>query len=193
MTDLSISNWQPSAPLTSATVAALTALARQWPRAMALALDTSTAGRDYLADFAFAMKGADLRAIPLAARAWIADNSMPPKPNDLGKLAREMTKQYFPTTHVDATTTAPTGRRQKWPGCKCFWFERKGEAGTFRQWDEDHAIAHQVPGVGCMGISEVEMDRMYAGEMKWGFIDDIDLPDWALDMMQRQRPTVRSA
>lgn len=94
-------SWQPSAPLASAVITAISTLARQWPRAMALALDSSDAGRAFMADYAFAMKGADLRAIPIAAREWIGENNMPPRPADLGKLAREITRDQFPPTFRD--------------------------------------------------------------------------------------------
>jgi len=99
---MSAPDWKPSAPLAAATITALTALARQWPKAMALALDASDAGRAYMADFAYAMKGADLRAIPLAAREYVAEASMPPKPSDLGRLARELTATHFPPTFRDS-------------------------------------------------------------------------------------------
>jgi hypothetical protein len=98
---MSTTDWKPSAPLAAATIAALAALARQWPKAMALALDPTDAGRAYMADFAYAMKGADLRAIPLAAREYVAEGSMPPKPADLGRLAREISAQHFPPTFRD--------------------------------------------------------------------------------------------
>lgn len=91
-------NWTPSAPLTSAVVQALTTLHRQWPRPLALAFDASEAGRAFMADYAFAMKGADLRAIPIAAREWIGAETYAPRPAELGKLAREITRDQFPPT-----------------------------------------------------------------------------------------------
>lgn len=109
----SIPNWKPSALLAQATIVALTSLSRQWPKAMALALDSSEAGREYMADYAYAMKGADLRAIPLAARAWVGENSMPPKPADLGKLAREITREQFPTTYRDIQQLRPTSTERQ--------------------------------------------------------------------------------
>lgn len=106
---MSEQDWKPSAPLATATHAALGALARQWPRAMQLALESTTAGQEYLADYAAAMRGVDLRAIPMAAREWIATESMPPRPADLGKLARELTRQHFPTIFASSAvvTTQP--------------------------------------------------------------------------------------
>lgn len=101
-------DWKPSAPLAMATMQALKSLARQWPRAMALALESTEAGQEYLADYAGAMRGVDLRAIPLAAREWIATESMPPRPADLGKMAREMTRTHFPPLfQPSAATVAP--------------------------------------------------------------------------------------
>lgn len=104
--------WKPSAPLAAAMIGALTSLSRQWPKAMALALDSSEAGRAYMSDFAYAMKGADLRAIPMAAREYVAEASMPPKPSDLGRLAREITATHFPTTFRESSSSTFTPQGQ---------------------------------------------------------------------------------
>jgi hypothetical protein len=87
-------SWRPSPPLAMAVRRALQTLQRHWPRAMALATDSSEAGEEYVNDYARAMQGADLAAIPLAAQQWLADHEVPPKPSELGRVAREVSKRF---------------------------------------------------------------------------------------------------
>lgn len=88
--------WTPSGDLAIAILHALQDLARHWPKAMALAFESTEAGRAYHGDYAFACRDADHRAITMAARQWIAREPMPPKPAALGQLANEITKAHFP-------------------------------------------------------------------------------------------------
>lgn len=99
--------WTPSAALAAATLAALHQLARHWKHAMAVAFDTTEDGNGYFADFAFALKDADLRAIPMAARQWVATNEMPPKPAGLGAVAMDVTRQHFPKAPPPPTILPP--------------------------------------------------------------------------------------
>lgn len=111
MTELRHHTWRPNAALMAATLAALTDFARHWPRAMATAFDATEAGQQYVSDYAFALKDVDVRAIPMAARQWLAHHEMPPKPAALGALARDVAEQHFPTPR--ATIAPPpieTGR-----------------------------------------------------------------------------------
>jgi hypothetical protein len=84
-------DWRPSPALEAAVRKALQVLARHWPRAMAMAMDASEAGSAYVADFARAMHDdVELPAIPHAAQLWVRDHKTPPKPAELGRLAREL-------------------------------------------------------------------------------------------------------
>lgn len=92
--------WTPSPALAEATIGALNDLARHWKHAMSLALEGTEAGRRYQNDFAFALKDADLRAVRMVARQWVAKNQMPPNPAALGALSEEITQQHFPRPEV---------------------------------------------------------------------------------------------
>ena len=94
--------WTPSPLLATATSKALTAFARHWPRAMALALDASEAGRAYVADYARALMGCDLAAIPEAAQRWLSENDKPPRPAEFAFLARAVAREMRPPQYGGA-------------------------------------------------------------------------------------------
>jgi len=155
-------HWKPSAPLATATLAALAALSRQWPRAMALALEASEAGQEYLADFAAAMRGVDLRAIPMAAREWVAREKFAPKPAELGALARELSRQHFPP--VFAPSQQASTENGILADARPFWVERvHPDDGPYQ------AQCWALASGGSAGVSEVEMDRIQARTLLWGW------------------------
>lgn len=114
---MSALDWRPSAPLTAAVTIALTDLARVY-KPIAAALEPTEAGRLGFNDFAFAMRGAALDAIPLAAREWISSEKYPPKPSELGKCARDVTAQYFadamPVPRTVAVELPPIDDGRRW-------------------------------------------------------------------------------
>jgi len=93
--------WTPTPQLATAVSLALLSFARHWPRAMALALDPSEAGRAYVADYARALLGCDLEAIPEAAQRWLSDNQKPPRPNEFAVLARAVARELRPVQYAN--------------------------------------------------------------------------------------------
>lgn len=147
-----------SPALSEAVRRALAELAVQWPRPMAPAMSTSEDGRQFLEQFCSAMRGADLRAIPLAAREWIATERFAPKPAELGELARELSQLHFPAVGVAAVSS------NLFDGARWMWFERDTPDGPVT------CYAQVLSGKrGTVGISEAEMDDLYAGRRKWGW------------------------
>lgn len=96
--------WSPSPQLATATAAALAAFARHWPRAMALAVDPSEAGRAFIGDYAFALLGCDLAAIPHAASRWLSESATPPRPKEFAVLARAVAQELRPPQYGDSVT-----------------------------------------------------------------------------------------
>lgn len=179
----------PGIALSKATRSALQIFARHKPTIFKIANEASQASDDFVADYARALIGVTLDAIPEAAQRWVSSKTEIASPASFGLYARGIDASEFRATVApEQSISAQRNRKERWPGARAFWFERQREPGTAGQWDEHHAIAYSVPSLGCVGISNFEMDRMHAREIKWGWIDDADLPHWALDMMGRSRP-----
>lgn len=100
--------WSPSPQLANATSAALASFARHWPRAMALAVDPTEDGRAYVADYARALLGCDLAAIPEAAQRWLSTNQKPPRPNEFAALARLVARELRPVQYGDSPAGPPS-------------------------------------------------------------------------------------
>lgn len=88
--------------LAAATSSALESFARHWPKAMGLAVMPNDAGRQFIAEYAHALLGCDLAAIPHAALRWVSENERPPKPRDFAMLARQVSKEMRPPQYGDA-------------------------------------------------------------------------------------------
>ena len=177
--------------LAKATRSALQIFARHKPTIFKLANDESDAGRAFVSDYARGLVGVTLEAITEAAQRWVAHKTDIPSPASFGMFARGIDAAEFRATAPPGQSIA--AKRERWPGSRAFWFPRDAPKDSAGQWDDHHAIAFSVPGVGSSGISEQEMDRLHSGDVKWGWIDDVDLPAWALDMMGRPRPAARAA
>lgn len=93
-------NWRPSPALADATADALQTLARHWPRTFALANDASDAGRAFLTEYAFALSGVDVRAIPEAVRRWIAKQNYGPRAAELAEIARTVAREMRSSSGV---------------------------------------------------------------------------------------------
>lgn len=85
-------SYRPSPEVLLAVSQALQLLQPHWPRNLAMASDSSAAGIAFLSGYCQACIGADLDAIPEAATQWLAHEQFAPKPSQLGKLAREITR-----------------------------------------------------------------------------------------------------
>lgn len=179
----------PGIALSKATRSALQIFARHKPAIFKIANEASQASDDFVADYARALIGVTLDAIPEAAQRWVSTKIEIASPASFGLYARGIDAAEFrATAPPEQSLAAQAGKKERWPGARAFWFERHGEPRTAGQWDEHHAIAFSVPNLGCIGISKIEVDRMYAREIQWGWINDIELPEWALDLMGRSRP-----
>jgi hypothetical protein len=89
-------HWAPGPALVERVQGTLRALARRWPKAMAAALDTTNAGREYLHDFAYALRDADAAVWPLLAREYMAGHEFPPGPFELRTEARRIEARVNP-------------------------------------------------------------------------------------------------
>lgn len=172
-------DWTPPAPLAHATLLALKTLSRQWPRAMALAMDTSEEGQAYLGDYASALFGVDLRAIPLAAREWIATENMPPRPADFGKLAREMSRQHFPqlfeVSGVRSSEHQSTDHLKNKSRIDALSKRAHAVLGTWSLVANVWALLYQT------APSEDHSDAVRVGNVPWDVFDD------AVDAVKRGR------
>lgn len=99
--------WSPGPELAERVSTTLRALARRWPKAMAAALVSSDAGRDYMHDFAYALRDADPCVWPELARAYMADHEFPPGPFELRLVARRITERRNVVTPPPASPPPP--------------------------------------------------------------------------------------
>lgn len=104
----STSQWKPSPALLQATTNALQALARQYPRAFALARDNSEAGKAFVLDYAFAMSGVAHEAIVAAPRVWMAENKYAPKSSELAETARRVARSMRETGQLPVAAAKPS-------------------------------------------------------------------------------------
>lgn len=177
----------PGTALANATREALQIFARHKPTVFKLATENSDAASAFVADYARGLLGVTLEAIPESAQRWVSTKTEIPSPASFGIFARGIdAAEYRSTAPVSQSLAA---QKERWPGARAFRFQRHAPKDASGQWDENHAIAFSVPGLGCVGISESEMDSLHARTTKWGWVEDRDLPSWALDMMGRKRPT----
>jgi hypothetical protein len=183
----------PTAALFKSTRNALLVFARHKPMVFKLAHDASEAGDAFVNDYARGLLGVTLEAIPEAAQRWVATKTEIPSPASFGMFARALDVEEFRSTASPGNSIA--ARRERWPNARAFWFDREGDprSRSVGQWDATHAIAFSVPGTGVVGISDHEMDQLHARTKQWGWIEDRDLPAWALDLMGRPRPGVAEA
>lgn len=162
--------WTPPAPLAHATLLALKTLSRQWPRAMALALDSSEDGQAYLGDYASALFGVDLRAIPIAAREWIATENMPPRPADFGKLAREMSRRHFPqlfeANSVSSSEQQSTHRLKNQSRIDALSKRAHAALGSWRLVADVWALLYQT----APSVDHADAGRI--GNVPWDVFDD---------------------
>lgn len=103
----STTSWTPSPQLAMATAQALAIFARHWPRAMAVGIEATDAGRVFLNDYARALLGTDLSAIPEAAQLWVSENKLPPRPASFAKFAREVAKGMRPPQYGEPLAPLP--------------------------------------------------------------------------------------
>lgn len=103
----STTTWKPSPALLQATTNALQALARQYPRAFALARESSEAGKAFVLDYAFAMSGVAHEAIVAAPRVWMAENKYAPKSSELAEVARRVARAMRETGQLPAPAAQP--------------------------------------------------------------------------------------
>lgn len=166
--------WTPSPPLANAVKAALTGMARQWPRAMGLARESTDEAQAFLGDYAAAMRGVDLRAIPIAAREWVATESMPPRPAEFGQLAREMTRQHFPPLFDPATDVRQLGELQSTTHLKNASAIETRSRRAYEALGSWGLVSH-VWGVLYQAVADAHPDLAEAcrrGEIPWDSVDD---------------------
>lgn len=172
--DLTVESWKPTPKMASAIHDAMSKLATTWPK-LSLALESNDAGRDFAGNYAFAMRWVDVRAIPMAAREWIATQKFAPKPSELAGVARAMTRQHFPTL----TRKTQTVSRGLYDGAKAFWFVRAGRDEGFGRLNAERAIAFVLRSGDRIGISESEAGDCRAGKLEWGWLKTSDVPAFA--------------
>jgi hypothetical protein len=180
----------PGKALATATREALKVFARHKPAIFKLASEDSEAADAYIADYARALLGVTLEAIPEAAQRWVANKTEIASPASFGLFARGIDAEEF---RAKAPSHSLASKKERWPGARAFWFDREGPKDAAGQWDAHHAIAFAVPGVGSIGISDREMERLYDRTAKWGWVEDRDLPAWARDMLGRGAITAEAA
>jgi len=90
-------HWKPSPALAQATMEALQHLAIHHPKAMALARDTSEAAATWLRDYAFALQGVSITAIPVAALRWVATQRYAPSASEFAALAQTVAREQRAT------------------------------------------------------------------------------------------------
>jgi hypothetical protein len=99
--------WEPGPSLTSAVLTTLRALSRRWRTAMALALAETEAGREYMHDFAYALRDIDPRVLPGLARDYLAGHEFPPGPFELRVEALRMQDRDYPQAAPPAEAPPP--------------------------------------------------------------------------------------
>lgn len=87
---------RPSPAMLRVTRDALAIFARHWPKMLKLAGESTDAGDEFVADYARACASCDHDAILEAARRWVAEETLPPRPGELGRLARQITFENRP-------------------------------------------------------------------------------------------------
>lgn len=109
------------------------------------------------------LRGVDTDRLDAAAREYLrtAAPTYAPKPWEFAKFARQHQR--------DAGTSAPAvhADRERGPldGARAFWFERTQYDGTIAR-----ATGHALRTGGSVGIAETEMDKLLAGEIRWGWL-----------------------
>lgn len=87
--------FKPSPQLARAVRSALQVFARHRPTIFRLANEESDAGSDFVADYARALLGVSLEAIPDAAQRWVAQRSEIPGAASFGAFARAIDKAEY--------------------------------------------------------------------------------------------------
>lgn len=100
-------HWVPGPALVERVQGTLRALARRWPNAMKAALDTSAIGREYLHDFAYALRDVAENVWPLLAREYMAGHEFPPGPFELRTEARGIESRLNPTAAPEPVPPPP--------------------------------------------------------------------------------------
>ena len=109
-----IVHWTPNPALAAATRDALQRFAMHWPRAMLLARDSSEAGAMFLNDYAFALSGVSLNAIPVAVMRWVADKAFAPSAKEFADYARTVAREMRGST-ADGRHVEPIPQREHAP------------------------------------------------------------------------------
>jgi hypothetical protein len=162
-----------SAPLLRETRAALEILRRHWPRQFAFAASSSEEAAQTVQDYGRALLGCDLQAIVPAAQRWIADEKFGPKPAELAAMVRSMARATAAPVQSDAPNRSPFHR------AKPFWFARPGADGGYGRLNAEHAIAFALTTGGTLNITELEMDKIHAHEIAWGWMQPVNVPRMA--------------
>lgn len=164
---------QLSAPLLRETRAALEILRRHWPRQFAFVTSGSEDATRTVQDYGRALLGCDLRNIVPAAERWIADEKFGPKPAELAALVRSMARSAAAVPE-DGPRLSPFHRARP------LWFARPGHPTGYGRLDAERAIAFTMTnGRGTLNIADLEMDKIHAHEIAWGWMQPADVPRMA--------------
>lgn len=143
-----------------------------------------------------ASKSAEMLPVWLAALTPVETAALVPAATD---FAATNTGQYAPNpaqfaAHARAWHRRVTGETRGTPdvaesldpldGARPMWFAKPGpERGPYRL-DADHAIAFAIDrgplAGGTLGLSDIELDRIYRHETPYGWMAPDAVPEWAV-------------
>ncbi len=107
------------------------------------------------------LRGIDTDHLEPAAREFLRDpgTSFPPKPWEFAKYARTFVRTQQTSVLPAADNSAPSILNN----ARAFWFVRDGVDGPY------YSYGWALASGGSVGISDREMDRLLAGEIRWGW------------------------
>lgn len=107
------------------------------------------------------LQGIDTDHLDPAAKEFlrVGATQYPPKPWEFAKFARQFARSQQTSAPLEIDRKVPSILHNARP----FWIERTDADGSYA------AECSALAGGGSVGISEREMDRLLAGELRWGW------------------------